>query len=99
MFVANFLFSLSVNIYLRTCLIIIMSKRAAKEGEKALSQTQCYYLHNLVFQGPYVSISVLDPIMTIERHHGKYHVATRFNIETTILNYESSMKYNSNLAP
>jgi hypothetical protein len=75
-----------------------MSKRAAKEGEKALSQTQCYYLHNLVFQGPYVSISVLDPLMTIERHHGKYHVATRFNIETTILNYESSMKYNSNLA-
>lgn len=53
-----------------------------------------YHLQDLTFIGPkgtkgspYVSIAVLDPIITIERHHGKYHIAARFNIETAILNY------------
>ena len=52
-----------------------------------------YDLGNLYFKGPetgggaYASICVLDPVITIERHHGKYHVAARFNIETTILRY------------
>lgn len=36
---------------------------------------------------PYASICVLDPLITVERHHGKYHVTVRFNIETTILDY------------
>lgn len=73
-----------------------MPRRATREkDDDATSQIQCYYLHNLSFHGPsaaskpYVSVSILDPIMTIERHHGKYHIAARFNIETTILNYES----------
>ncbi|KAF4213132.1 hypothetical protein CNMCM8980_007390 [Aspergillus fumigatiaffinis] len=35
--------------------------------------------------GPYVSIYVLDPLITVERHHGKYHITARFNLETTIL--------------
>ncbi|KAH6856921.1 hypothetical protein B0I37DRAFT_368797 [Chaetomium sp. MPI-CAGE-AT-0009] len=50
--------------------------------------------HTVSFSGPehpstppYVAVSILDPLITIERHHGKYHVAARFNMETTILNY------------
>jgi hypothetical protein len=72
-----------------------MHRRAAREkDDDATSQIQCYYLHDLSFHGPsaaskpYVSVSILDPITTVERHHGKYHIAARFNIETTILNYE-----------
>ena len=38
---------------------------------------------------PYASISVLDPVITVEFHSGKYHIAARFNIETTILDYHS----------
>ncbi|KAL5593038.1 hypothetical protein FOBRF1_012140 [Fusarium oxysporum] len=55
-----------------------------------------YHLQDLTFTGPhgrkrqaYASIAILDPIITIERHHGKYHIAARFNIETAILNYAS----------
>ncbi|KAL3485032.1 hypothetical protein BJX62DRAFT_243363 [Aspergillus germanicus] len=62
-----------------------------------------YHLQDLTFTGPqpntrntkikpYVSIAILDPIITIERRHGKYHIAARFNIETAILNYASQMK-------
>ncbi|PKX91164.1 uncharacterized protein P174DRAFT_454020 [Aspergillus novofumigatus IBT 16806] len=35
--------------------------------------------------GPYISIYLLDPLITVERHHGKYHITARFNLETTIL--------------
>lgn len=38
---------------------------------------------------PYTSVCILDPCITIERHGGKLHVAARFNIETTILQYHS----------
>ncbi|KAL3458365.1 hypothetical protein BJX64DRAFT_279954 [Aspergillus heterothallicus] len=55
-----------------------------------------YHLQDLTFTGPqrqkrpaYASLAILDPIITIERHHGKYHIAARFNIETAILNYVS----------
>ncbi|KAJ0421472.1 hypothetical protein BJY00DRAFT_312077 [Aspergillus carlsbadensis] len=41
---------------------------------------------------PYASLAILDPIITIERRHGKYHIAARFNIETAILNYASQTK-------
>jgi hypothetical protein len=37
---------------------------------------------------PYASICVLDPLMTVERHHGQYHITARFNIETTVLEYD-----------
>ncbi|PKX90611.1 uncharacterized protein P174DRAFT_506265 [Aspergillus novofumigatus IBT 16806] len=53
-----------------------------------------YHLQDLTFTGPqgtrkspYASVAILDPIITIERHHGIYHIAARFNIETAILNY------------
>ncbi|KAL3480155.1 hypothetical protein BJX99DRAFT_220830 [Aspergillus californicus] len=55
-----------------------------------------YHLQDLTFTGPqgykkapYASVAILDPIITIERRHGKYHIAARFNIETAILNYAS----------
>ncbi|RKK66282.1 hypothetical protein BFJ69_g15546 [Fusarium oxysporum] len=55
-----------------------------------------YHLQDLTFTGPsghkrpaYASIAILDPIITIERRHGKYHIAARFNIETAILDYAS----------
>ncbi|KAL3477170.1 hypothetical protein BJX99DRAFT_257646 [Aspergillus californicus] len=41
---------------------------------------------------PYTSIGVLDPLITVERHHGKYHITARFNIETTILDYNMHKK-------
>ena len=59
----------------------------------------CYDLENQYFQGPakgggaYASISILDPMITIERHHGKYHIAARFNVETTILCYEAQKRF------
>jgi hypothetical protein len=66
-----------------------------KEAEwSSMSNVQCYLLEDLSFAGPqnpsskpYASISILDPIITVERHHGKYFVAARFNLETTILGY------------
>ncbi|KAL4880650.1 hypothetical protein BJY04DRAFT_219120 [Aspergillus karnatakaensis] len=55
-----------------------------------------YHLQDLTFTGPqgakqrpYASVAILDPIITIERLHGKYHIAARFNIETAILDYAS----------
>ncbi|GKZ38934.1 hypothetical protein AbraIFM66950_011508 [Aspergillus brasiliensis] len=55
-----------------------------------------YHLQDITCKGPqghkrppYASIAVLDPIITIEKRHGKYHIAARFNIETAILNYAS----------
>lgn len=38
---------------------------------------------------PYASVSVLDTVITVERHGGNYHVSARFNIETTIEDYNS----------
>jgi hypothetical protein len=59
-----------------------------------------YHLQDLTFTGPqdtkrkpYASLAILDPIITIERRHGKYHIAARFNIETAILNYASQTKF------
>jgi hypothetical protein len=80
------------------------SKRAGHKDNENTSPIHCYLLRNIYFPDPsntsntpntsntsklYASISILDPIITIERHHQKYHVAARFNIETTILNYEN----------
>jgi hypothetical protein len=36
---------------------------------------------------PYASISILDPVITIERYNRKYYIAAQFNIKTTILDY------------
>lgn len=38
---------------------------------------------------PYTSLGVLDPCITVERHGHELHIAARFNIETTILHYNS----------
>lgn len=52
-------------------------------------------LKDQVFQGPklakrpYASILILNPILTIERHADAYYFSCRFNIETTILGYET----------
>lgn len=60
--------------------------------EKAKLVGVAYYdLGNQYFQGPedgaYISVYILDPIVTIERHRDKYHISTAFNMETTILRY------------
>ncbi|KAF2498534.1 hypothetical protein BU16DRAFT_615564 [Lophium mytilinum] len=68
---------------------------ARQKDAEETAGIKCCFLQNLSFTGPanaskpYVSISILDPIITIERHHGKYHIAARFNLETSILNYEN----------
>jgi hypothetical protein len=59
-----------------------------------------YSLENQYFNGPkekgaYASISVLDPIVTIERYRGKYHIAAAFNMETTILRYNTQKRLES----
>lgn len=52
-------------------------------------------LDDQYFVGPsnrkeaYASFHVLDPIITVERHGDEFHIAARFNIETTILGYGS----------
>ena len=38
---------------------------------------------------PYASVSILNPVLTIERHADYYYFSCRFNIETTVLSYES----------
>jgi hypothetical protein len=43
-------------------------------------------------EGAYASLSILEPVITVERHGDEYHVAARFNIETTILGYGSKSK-------
>ena len=40
-------------------------------------------------KGPYVSLSILGPVITIERRREELHIAARFNLETTILRYSS----------
>ena len=45
-------------------------------------------------QGEYASISVFDPIINIELLDGLYHIAARFNLETTILGYDSHRRCN-----
>jgi len=53
----------------------------------------CFDLPDLHFGGPratktpYVSVAILDSHITIERQGGNYHIASRFNLETTILDY------------
>jgi hypothetical protein len=42
---------------------------------------------------PYVSTCVLDPLITVERHHGKYHITARFNVESTILDYHQNKRF------
>jgi hypothetical protein len=32
-------------------------------------------------------------MIMIERHHRKYHIAARFNVETTILRYEAQKRF------
>jgi hypothetical protein len=44
---------------------------------------------------PYVSIGILDPLITVERHHGKYHITARFHVETTIVDYSAHKKFGS----
>ncbi|GAM43821.1 hypothetical protein TCE0_060r18947 [Talaromyces pinophilus] len=48
---------------------------------------------DLFFRGPesneQVMVSILDPVITVEYHNEHYYIAARFNIETTILHYES----------
>ncbi|KAJ0414716.1 hypothetical protein BJY00DRAFT_20113 [Aspergillus carlsbadensis] len=41
---------------------------------------------------PCVSIGILDPLITVERHHGKYHITARFHVETTIADYHAHRK-------
>jgi hypothetical protein len=63
---------------------------------RAVNNDFLYYnRENQHFKGPrgasgaYASISVLDPIIKIEHYNMAYHVAVRFNIETTILGYDT----------
>jgi len=44
---------------------------------------------------PYASICVLDPLITVERHSNNYHIAARFHLETTILDYSTHERFRS----
>jgi len=44
-------------------------------------------------RNPYVSFGALDPCITVERLGEQLHIAARFNIETTILNYSSTERF------
>jgi hypothetical protein len=46
-------------------------------------------------RGAYASFCILDPLITVERHYGNYHVAARFNLETTILGYNIRKRLDS----
>ena len=52
-----------------------------------------YFIGPRKGQGAYVSMSVLDPVIIVERHHEKYHITASFNIETTILRYNAQKKH------
>jgi len=79
------------------------SKRArnrdGRDKKDERNSIQCYLLRSISFDGPqhastgpYASVSILEPLITIERHHGKYHIAARFNIEATLLDYYENQK-------
>jgi hypothetical protein len=46
-------------------------------------------------KGPYSSFCILDPVITVERHDKKFHIAARFNIETTVLRYNAQKRSNT----
>jgi hypothetical protein len=64
-----------------------------KEEKKKKAKVLVLDVLDITFPEPnspdasHASISVLDPVITIERHNGKYHLAARFNIKRTILDY------------
>ncbi|KAF1809508.1 hypothetical protein P152DRAFT_159314 [Eremomyces bilateralis CBS 781.70] len=45
-------------------------------------------------KAPYISFVVLSPTITVERLRGNIHIAARFNIEATILQYHSQKRNN-----
>ena len=77
---------------------ISTSEETSTTADGGFESIQWYPLKNLTSVGPkeskrpYASIYIIDPVITVERHHGKYHVAVRFNIETTILHYEAQRR-------
>ncbi|PVH89045.1 hypothetical protein DL98DRAFT_508886 [Cadophora sp. DSE1049] len=79
---------------------LIVRQRSPRLDIPAISQESilCLDLPDQYFRGPptarkpYASIAILDPVVTIERHGGNYHIAARFNIETTILGYNEREK-------
>ena len=68
------------------------------EKNKKLQPVSRCDLPNQYFTGPrngqgvYASAHILDSIITIERHDGNYHIAASFNVETTILQYDSNKR-------
>jgi hypothetical protein len=67
--------------------------------EKDVSSKEPLLLYGLPddsFKGPeksaYISFCVLEPCITIERQGENFHIAARFNIETSILRYNSRKK-------
>jgi hypothetical protein len=46
-------------------------------------------------KGPYSSFYILDPVITVERHDKEIRIAARFNIETTVLRYNSQKRSNT----
>src|ERR1700734_2035108 len=73
--------------------------KATDPKQPGKEPVRLYDLENQYFKGPgkgqgaYASVCVLDPVITLERHHGKFHIAARFNIETTILRYITQKGY------
>jgi len=73
--------------------------KATDPKQPGKEPVRLYDLENQYFKGPgkgqgaYASVCVLDPVITLERHHGKFHIAARFNIETTILRYNTQKGY------
>ena len=68
-----------------------------KEPVRCLNVANQYFKGPKEGKGPYASISILDPVVTIELHGGKYHIAARFNVETTILYYNTKKKSDRHL--
>jgi len=63
-----------------------------------------FLLYNLLDQhlksprkrrGPYISVSILDPVIIVERYYKKYYIAAKFNIEMTILGYNQYERFDN----
>jgi hypothetical protein len=83
----------------RTNEIIAGPSTRIKPEIAAKGKVLIYDLENQYFTGPrsrhgaYASVSILNPAITVERHHGKYYIAASFNTETTILRYSTQKGY------
>jgi hypothetical protein len=65
-----------------------LRKQAPKGPEAAIFAD----LEDQFYSGPHISLCILAPVITIERRQKQLFIAVRFNIETTILRYNSKKR-------